>query len=155
MPSNWDVYFVLLLSALLALSIPLGLAAISLFIPKAQSPVESSGAHPETQKLELSLSSGSSKAKTRVFIGEKINSRFFLGVNAALILIILSLTLIPSVSVIQGGIETELVLKGILAVVSISVFSVLGLLYSVRKGDLSWLTTYQEKRLEKRNHQGN
>ena len=66
-----------------------------------------------------------------------INVRYFLAVNAGLALFALALELIPCVIAQQ---HQQLSLKALFAVVSISGFSILGLLYAVRKGDMSWLS---------------
>ncbi|MGK5083598.1 hypothetical protein WDW37_09860 [Bdellovibrionota bacterium FG-1] len=130
MPSGWDVYYIVFLSAFLALGIPAALALVSYLVsPK-------NGA--KTEAVEAN----------RTVLGQKINARFFLAANAALVLIALMLALVPCVGILQPGTDHEGLLRGLVAIVSIAGFAALGLLYSVRKGDLSWLTSFREEKGE-------
>jgi hypothetical protein len=72
-----------------------------------------------------------------------MNVRFFLAANAALILIALGLELIPCVTTLQTN-SIEDLLKGLLAIITLAGFAVLGLLYAVRKGDMGWLSSYRQ-----------
>jgi hypothetical protein len=74
-------------------------------------------------------------------LGQRINVRFFLAVNAALVLFGLALTLVPCATTVRGKDHQEL-LNGLVAIVSVAGFSILGLLYSVRKGDMSWVDSF-------------
>jgi hypothetical protein len=78
-------------------------------------------------------------------IGRKINARFFLAANAALILIALILILVPCVGTLRESKDREGVIRGLICLVTIAGFTSLGLLYSARKGDLGWLSTYQKE----------
>jgi hypothetical protein len=82
----------------------------------------------------------------QTLIGRKINARFFLSANAALVLITLMLALVPCAGMLQPGIDREGLLRGLVAIVSISAFAALGLLYSARKDDLGWLRSFQAGR---------
>src|SRR4051812_36635939 len=88
MPSSWDAYYLLFLSAVLALVVPIILAILSRWVA------------PERPKAEVGESSVFEPI-TREHLGQRINSRFFLGANSALILISLVLTLFPCVSTLQ------------------------------------------------------
>jgi hypothetical protein len=134
MMSSWDSYYIVFLSALLSLSVPGVLALISfVFFPK--------GRRKSDAKTSRDLAPSSSKT----ILGQRVNVRFFLAANAALVLIALALELIPSATTLQTE-NREGLLKGLVAIVSIASFSVLGLLYSVRKGDMGWLSSYQSKK---------
>ena len=133
MPSSWNVYYVIFLSAVLALGIPAALAFISHLV--------SAGKVKKRLHKEV-FDEFSDKNKT--LLGRRINARFFLGVNAALILIALILLIIPCAGQLQGRSDKVGLLRTLVAIVSIAGFSALGLLYSVRKGDLSWLECFQE-----------
>lgn len=134
MPSSWNVYYVFFQSAVLALAIPAVLALISRMI----SPV----AAKKRLRREV-LDEVSDRNET--LLGQRINARFFLGVNAALVLIALMLILIPFAGQLHGSMEPESTFRVLVAIVSIAGFAILGLLYSIRKSDLSWLTRYQKK----------
>jgi hypothetical protein len=138
MPSGWDVYYIVFLSALVALGIPLVLALVSRFVSRqAGGPIAAPAASP----LPSSLSSPSSHDR----LGRRINARFFLGINATLALIALLLILIPCVGVIRNADgDKQVALRALFAIVSVAGLAGLGLLYSSRKGDLSWIRSYQE-----------
>lgn len=76
---------------------------------------------------------------------KRVNARFFLGMNAALVLIALALALIPCAGMLGKNPDRESFLMGLVAVISIAAFAGLGLLYSSVKGDLSWISSYQKK----------
>ena len=59
----------------------------------------------------------------------------------ALILIALALELVPCVTTLVGA-DSHTLIKGLVSIVTLAGFAVLGLLYSVKKGDMSWLTSY-------------
>ena len=88
-------------------------------------------------------------------LGQKINVRFFLAANAALILFGLALGLVPCATTLQAG-NREGLFRGLIAIVSVAGFSVLGLLYSIRKGDMSWVDSFQslENRSSENRHGG-
>ncbi len=130
MTSSWDSYYVVFLSALLSLGIPGTLAVISVvFFPR------------ERLKGSRALKSPGTKPN-RTILGQRINVRFFLAANAALVLVTLALALIPCTTTLQTE-NREGLIKGLLAIVTIAGFAVLGLLYSVRKGDMGWLSSFQ------------
>jgi hypothetical protein len=133
-PSGWEVYYVVFLSAVLALGIPLALRLISsVFTSKAPArPSKPEDAAFWKEKTRL--------AEPRDQIGAKINTRFFLGTNAGLLLLTLALVLIPCVGafhVVQEGRS----MRGLVSILSLTGLSALALLYAVRKGDLDWLRT--------------
>jgi NADH:ubiquinone oxidoreductase subunit 3 (subunit A) len=129
MPSGWEVYYVVFLSALLALGIPLSLSALTRLVAPGRR-----RARPPTAPREGGE------------LGRRMNSRFFLATNAALVLIALALVLVPAASTLQAGNTRAGLVRGLVAIVSIAGLAALGLLYSARKGDLSWLRTYREER---------
>ncbi|MBI2711505.1 MAG: hypothetical protein HYX41_01400 [Bdellovibrio sp.] len=129
MSSSWDSYYIVFLSAVLSLGIPSVLALLSsaVFQKKRSAHLR------QTPDLP---------APNQTVLGQKINVRFFLAANAALILFGLALELVPCATTLQAG-NHEGLLRGLLAIVSVAGFSVLGLLYSVRKGDMSWVDSFQ------------
>lgn len=138
MMSSWDSYYIVFLSALISLAVPGSLALISyVFFPKS--------ARRKTALAQDKLSVSSN----RTSLGQRVNVRFFLAANAALVLITLALALIPAATTLQPE-HPEGFLKGLIAIVSIACFSVLGLLYSVRKGDMGWLSSFSKSELEER-----
>lgn len=135
MPSSWSVYYVIFLSAFLALGIPVFLAGASYLVSFAKgrrtpAPPQKPAFKPEPNRTAL---------------GRRINARFFLGVNVSLILMALLLALIPCIGALKGGEGSAHLMHALVAVVSLAAFAGLGLLYSAKKGDLSWLKTYQDR----------
>lgn len=142
MPSSWDVYYVVFLSALLALGVPAMLGLFSYLV---------SAERGNLAKRDKSSESKASKkpvknAATAELLRRKINARFFLGVNAALILMAIALILIPCTGMLQQATDRETFLKCLVAIVSLATFCGLGLLYSSRKGDLSWVQSFQKSK---------
>jgi hypothetical protein len=130
MPSSWDVYYVVFLSALLALGVP---ALLGLFSYLASA---------ERGKT-LQTGGPTKNVANSALLRQKINARFFLGINAALILMAIAIILIPCTAMLQQAMGQEAYLKGLIAIVSLATFCGLGLLYSSRKGDLSWVQSFQ------------
>ena len=146
MPSGWSVYYVVFLSAFLALGIPATLAVISYII----SP-QIKGRKPAPQPKGFNAVLADSHEANRTVLARKLNARFFLAANAALILIALMLVLIPCVGMLHasnvpGDLE-GVPLRALIAVVTVAVLAALGLLYSARKSDLGWLKNYQKGRV--------
>ncbi|MGK5089841.1 hypothetical protein WDW86_20000 [Bdellovibrionota bacterium FG-2] len=78
----------------------------------------------------------------RSLLGRRINVRFYLSANAALIFVTLSFGFVPCVGAIQKESERMDVVAAIVSLCCLGVFSGVGLLYAIRKGDLSWLRSY-------------
>jgi NADH:ubiquinone oxidoreductase subunit 3 (subunit A) len=136
MPSGWDVYYIVFLSAFLALAIPAALAAVSYLVsPKIKG-------RKQRELKDFNTVLADATEPNRTVLGQKINARFFLAVNAAMILITLMLALIPCVGMLQPGTDSDELLRGLIAIVTIASFAALGLLYSARKSDLSWLRSF-------------
>jgi hypothetical protein len=142
MPSGWDVYYVVFLSALLALAVPAVLGMISsIFVPSRG--VRGGDSRPTPQVPGEDLGAAVPAVEPTA-LGRRVNTRFFLGANAALILITLALALIPCVGTLQGTSSHQVLFRGLIALVSIAALAGLGLLYSARKGDLDWLSSHRE-----------
>jgi hypothetical protein len=131
MPSSWDVYYVVFLSALLALGVPALLGLFSYLVS-----TERGKSFPASKPIREVVSSD--------LLRRKINARFFLGINAALILMAIALILIPCTGMLQQFNDRDSFLKCLVAIVSLAAFCGLGLLYSSRKGDLSWVQSFQK-----------
>jgi hypothetical protein len=137
MPSGWDVYYLVFLSAAMALLIPIGLGGISLlFFPSGGS---------RKRRLPSADLEAARNPVTSDSVGNRVNVRFFLGVNAALVLIALVLGMIPVAAAIHSSADKHELLTCLFALVSLTALASLGLLYSVAKGDLSWLKSFQDK----------
>lgn len=144
MPSGWDIYYIVFLSAFLALGIPAALALISYLIsPQVKGRTRQSKARPNPVLVD-------STETNQTVLGKKINARYFLAANAALVLITLMLILVPCVGMLQPGTDHQGLLRGLTVIVSIAGFAALGLLYSARKADLSWLKNFHTGRQEDR-----
>src|SRR4051812_34735236 len=107
MPSSWDAYYVVFLSALLALLIPAGLMLLSLAVTrggkKPPARVDESARMPRT------------------------NPRFFLGANATLALVALILTIVPCVSTLNPSGDRDVFWSGFVLVLSISTLALVAL----------------------------
>ena len=147
MPSGWDVYYIVFLSAFLALGIPAALALVSYIV----SPQIKGRKQQSSPGFNAVLAD--STDVNRTILGQKMNARFFLAANASLILITLMLALVPCVGMLQPGTGHEGLLNGLTAIVSIAGFAALDLLYSARKGDLSWLKSFHDERPAKKDDQ--
>jgi hypothetical protein len=139
MSSSWDSYSIIFLSAVFSLGIPLFLSGLSFLFRgfsggKGASAALGRGSSPQVA-FPIRLN--------QTLLGQRMNVRFFLAANAALILITLGLELIPCVTTLQTNAPEDL-LKGLLAIISLAGFAVLGLLYAVRKGDMGWLSSYRQ-----------
>ncbi len=137
-PSGWEVYYVVFLSATLALGLPLSVALLSKLLRlgknQPRAPIRESFAFEPAAPV----------------LGKRMNTRFFLAANAALVLLTLALMLIPCVGALQKDGTGTTVLRGLISVITIATFSAIGLLYSARKGDLSWLRSFERvERVEK------
>ncbi len=136
MPSGWDVYYVVFLSAALALGIPAGLSALAAWI-RVRSQVP-------RHRVVTSHSGAGTASEPK--LARRLNTRFFRGANAALLLIAVGLILIPCVGLYQperdarheGG-------RALVGILSLAGFAALGLLYAARKGDLDWLKNFQDE----------
>lgn len=127
MPSGWEVYHVILWSTALALLIPAGNFLVSRLFFKGK-PFQP----PRTDRIQL---------------GRRVNGRYFIAASSTLILMGLGILLIPCVVLLRtshdaGG--SHLVFRSLVSILMISGLAGLGLLYSARKGDLGWLSTYYE-----------
>lgn len=142
MPSGWDVYYVVFLSAVLALGIPAALALISLLVAPKRARDKSMSS--DTNMPGASLSAPEIRDSA---FGRRINTRFFLGANAALILITMALVLVPCVGILGAAKSSSMsqgeLVRTLICVVTIAGFAAFGLLYSARKGDLNWLHSFR------------
>lgn len=130
MPSGWDVYYVVFLAAALSLSVPAALSLVS-------SVLRSRTGLPARRRMEPP-ELGGTKVAPSTELGRRLNTRFSRATNAALLLTAVGLILIPCVG--EGGLSN----RGLVAILSLSVFGGLGLLYAGRKGDLDWLKSFQD-----------
>ncbi len=144
MSNTWNSYYVLFLSAIMALGIPISLAILSSLLgmlkgseTKTKAKATFLGSPGGGQK---STGAGPDLTSPQPSFNQKINVRFFMAANAALILITLGLALIPCVTTIQTE-KSEDLARGLLAIVTLAGFASLGLTYSVRKGNMDWLTS--------------
>ncbi len=140
MASGWEVYYVVFLSAGLAISIPFVLTLLSgLFFSGKRKKEE------KTIKNPIKRQESKQENKNDTLFRKRLNIRFYLGLNASMILISLALMMVPFVGAFHPWFSNELRLGASFALISVSVFSFVGLLYSIKKGDLSWIETFQRK----------
>ncbi len=139
--AGWDVYYVVFLSSVLALGIPLAIGAMSQLMRKSAKPsLEIDHRLEAMTKARPDLVGETAASPGALMAGARMNVRFFLAANAALVLLTLSLILIPCVTALR-----ETASRGLLAIITIASLAGLGLLYCSRKGDLSWLKTYKRE----------
>jgi NADH:ubiquinone oxidoreductase subunit 3 (subunit A) len=135
MATGWDAYYVILLAGFTAILLPFVLNGLSIVLrPINRSP-----------SAEVAVE----KARPEILADrQRVNTRFFIAINGAILLISLSVLLIPITAVIQNFIKEEnffLLSRGIVSLVVVSGFLGLALFYAFRKGDLSWLKSFRKK----------
>ena len=59
-------------------------------------------------------------------------------------LITLAIELVPCATTLHSD-NQEGLMKGLISIVTLAGFAVLGLLYSVRKGDMGWLSSFNNE----------
>jgi len=124
MSRSWDSYYVIFLSGILSLGIPLGLRLISwIFFPRKKGTPEPLFTPKSSHLLKLGRSY------------QLINVRFFMAANAALVLMALALELVPCVVTLQSE-DSKVVLRGLIAVVSLACFSTFGLIYATHRQNM-------------------
>ncbi len=139
MASGWETYYVLFLSAVFSLTMPMVLWAISWALKYR---VE------QARSIELPGSDLKVHRRPDTILGKKINTRFFLAATTAVVLVTLGLFLVPYAGILSPGktLSGEHRIRGLIGVLSVVFFAALSLLYAVRKGDLDWLDTYPKRR---------
>ena len=138
MSSRWDQYFLIVLSALVAVIFPLLLSFMSRLFSSRMKPGiidRSSLFPPRTTQPKL----------------KKINLRFFTSVSLASVFLSLTLLLVPCVvtvrTLIEHG-ESKEAGRVLLSIISVSGLLLLGVFYSVSKGDLNWIRTIRASHLK-------
>ena len=132
MPTGWDVYYIIFISALLGLGIPAFLKAATLLLSLKVSPKD------QANKIELATLP---VPPENSHLGRRINIRFFLGINASFILIAMGLVILPCIGTIHSNSGNAS--RGLIGIVSLAAFTALGLFYASRKGDLTWMRVFQ------------
>lgn len=147
--SGWTKYYVIFLSAISSLLIPI---VLEIFGKSLRKKGASQSSPPGTSSpagigMDSSGFSGASTSsspqipKADGALGRRMNTRFFLSANAAILLLTLMVILIPLVGILVSSDDK----KVLIAVLSIVGFAGLGLLYSARKGDLDWIQTFHDE----------
>lgn len=135
MTRAWDTYYVIFLSGFLALAFPILLGILSWVIR---------GRKKRTDGVPIEATRVGQTETWKD--GRKLNTRYFLAINVAIVLFGLSLVLIPMAAsldgMVQGG-KKEEILKGLFGIVTVGGFLGLALFYASRKGDLGWLKSHR------------
>jgi len=143
--SGWEIYYRVLLAAALSLLLPLGLTLASRLVRRKR-PKQVAQAAPLARARPSWTKEHLERGVDQ--LGRRLNTRFFLAANSALALIALALALVPGVVLLSGA-RQELIpgegVRALLLVLSLSVFLLVGLLYSSRKGDLSWVRSFRRE----------
>ena len=134
MPSGWDVYYIVFLSALLGLGIPAFVKAAALLLSLNVSPKNQA---KKNDLRESPVQPGLNQVNEHSQLGRRINIRFFLGVNASFILIAMGMVILPCIGTLH-----EKSVRGLIGIVSLAGFTAIGLFYASRKGDLTWLRIF-------------
>jgi len=138
MSRGWDTYYIIFLAGAVGLVLPLGVS----FLGWLLNPIKG------RKKLMTSFMKGGARTRSRIS-ERRENTRFFLAVNVGTVLIFLGFLLLPAVASIRGWVDlgdSTGVLKAVVAVGVLIGAMTMSLLYSVRKGDLSWLWSYRKPR---------
>ena len=157
MSAGWGAYSVLILAGALSAALPAGLWVLSRLLSGGSrkrrvsarpmsgvelgelsglvSPDAVSLAEVKTPQPEDRWSPGMS--------GKRFNSRFYVGISAATLVVQLAMILMPLAVAIRGSPENASALK--VAILMVSAFLLTLLAYAVRKGDLSWLKTTSDR----------
>lgn len=133
MESGWEQYYILFLSALLALGVPFALLVISRLVVRVTGrPFRSSGR------------AVGAEWPTRM------NTRYFLAVKVASLLMSLTLILVPLVTAFRS-LKEEGLDSGMATVLILSILLYLGLalFYAARKGDLGWIQSMAKEEVSK------
>ncbi|HTL13294.1 MAG TPA: hypothetical protein VL588_12450 [Bdellovibrionota bacterium] len=135
MSGGWGDYYIVFLAGLIGLLFP----AILGFLSWLLSPADVRSKY---------LAGVSFRKAERVIGGDgrRINTRFFLGINIATLLLVLTLLFLPAAAAFRGLVsETGGNHRNLAVVMLVSVvgFLALSLFYAVRKRDLSWLRSYR------------
>lgn len=121
---GWEAYVLLLVSAFAALGLIALFQRVSILLWRGEPAV------PRTPPAEPS-----EPANTV----DRANVRYALPASIALALIGMAVALIPVVASREGA------LQALFIILSFSILALVGLFYSVRKGDLSWLRTFHDQ----------
>jgi NADH:ubiquinone oxidoreductase subunit 3 (subunit A) len=137
--SGWEVYFVIFVSAVVAVVVPLLLGLAGRLL-SYRGELE--------RKIDLPGADLQVRRPSDTHLGQRVNTRFFLGANLALIFVTLGLFLVPYSGVVgkAGQISDSVRLRGLVSVLTVLTFSFVGLIYASRKGDLDWLESVRESR---------
>lgn len=142
--NGWATYSSIFLAAGVALLLPLGLAAVSVIArwrpnKNLRSEVNTSKVGHREHAIDL--------RESKVSAAQRMNTRYFLGVNVAMLVSIGLLVLIPLMSFSRerevGAVE---ILFGALSILACLTWSGLGLAYATQKGDLDWLRSFGDKK---------
>jgi len=134
MPAGWDTYYVVVLSAFLALGIPLTFWSFSLVLRRLGK-----------RKLLVSELRTEDSRRADLLAG-RMNSRFFWAASTAVLLFCLILLLIPCATLLRAGnTPLYLVKRAMVVFLTFGGLGGLSLLYAVKKGDLSWSETFREE----------
>ncbi|MCC7442228.1 MAG: hypothetical protein IT285_11380 [Bdellovibrionales bacterium] len=135
MSGGWEHYYIVFLAGAVGLFFPLSLAFASWLLSS-----------PDVRRKYLAAISFRRRDRVIGGDGRRLNTRFFLGINIATLLLVLTLLVVPVAAAYRGlmekgtGTERSMALA---LVVSVAGFLALSLFYAVRKGDLSWLRSHR------------
>ncbi|MEK7397086.1 MAG: hypothetical protein AAB116_09130 [Candidatus Poribacteria bacterium] len=71
-------------------------------------------------------------------IGRKLNTRFFLVASTSVLFVSLALSVAPSVVVFRRNSKDDVALAALIAILTSSIIMLLGLIHSLKKGDMDW-----------------
>lgn len=124
MPSSWPFYSFAIVAAMLGVLVPILIGAVvrRLIAVRVKAPIASAPTE-------------------RARIGARVNLRFFIGLSVAALVLCEIFLFLP---VVAGFSASDGPFPGLWVLLSLLTFSVVGLFYSVRKGDLSWQKTLHD-----------
>lgn len=134
--NSWGAYSVIFVAAGAAMLLPLGLEAVSALVRQGRS---------EKGKNSLKPSAHGEEPKAQA-VTERMNTRYFLGINIAMLVSFGLLVLIPLMSFSrEKAANRSDLFFGVLGILATLFWAGLGLAYAVRKGDLDWLRHFSKE----------
>jgi len=121
MPSSWPFYSFAIIAAMLGILVPIGVGALARRLIATR-------VIPASETIPVERSR----------IGTRVNLRFFIGLSVASLILCEIFLFLP---VVAGFSTSDGPFPGLWVLLTLLSFSVVGLFYSVRKGDLSWQKT--------------
>lgn len=156
LPSGWNIYWILLFSATLALLVPLAARALTrLFHNRlleqrkrqpgaASSGIATGNGAPSfiltNEKLASAIESQKAK-EAETIIGRKILIRSLNSVVLSLFFFVLVIVLVPMIGLMQPEAGATIIFRAYFLILSVSVLALVAIVYATRKGNTWWVNS--------------